>query len=193
MNLWYAALNDVTGQNRETEQAVNFQLWLKTDLKKRKRLILKLIMCICVCVLHGSTCLTLCNPMDCSSSGSSVHGIFQARILEWAAILYSIGSFQPRDWTCVSCISCIGRQIFYHYITWEVSKFDYIAYNSEQFQLCGQSQLHTLGPRTKHKRVLVAIEVATPWMREQSHADRSQIAPMQHRSVTSLIDRKLKS
>ena len=55
MNLWYAALNDVTGQNRETEQEVNFQLWLKTDLKKRKRLILKLIMCICVCVLHGST------------------------------------------------------------------------------------------------------------------------------------------
>ena len=41
---------------------------------------------LCVC---AQSCLTLCNPNDCSPSGSSVHGIFQARILEWLAILYS--------------------------------------------------------------------------------------------------------
>ena len=41
-------------------------------------------------------CLTLCDPMDCSLPGSSVHGIFQARVLEWAAISFSRGSSQPR-------------------------------------------------------------------------------------------------
>ena len=52
---------------------------------------------------------TLCDPMDCSLPGSSVHGIFQARILEWVAIPFSRGSSQPRDQTYVSCI---GKQNF---------------------------------------------------------------------------------
>ena len=39
----------------------------------------------------AQSCLTLCDPMDCSQPGSSVHGIFQARILEWVAISYSPG------------------------------------------------------------------------------------------------------
>ena len=43
--------------------------------------------------------LTLCNPMDCSSPGSSVHGIFQSRILEWVAISFSRGSSQHQDHT----------------------------------------------------------------------------------------------
>ena len=50
-------------------------------------------------------CPTLCRPMDCSLPGSSVHRIFQARILEWVAISSSKGSFQPRDQTQVSCIA----------------------------------------------------------------------------------------
>ena len=50
-------------------------------------------------------CPTLCNPMDGSLPGSEVHGIFQARILEWATISFSRGSSQPRDWTKVSCIA----------------------------------------------------------------------------------------
>ena len=57
-------------------------------------------------------CLTLFDPRDCSPPGSSVHGIFQASLLEWVAILYSSGSFQPRDPTWVSCVSCNGRWIF---------------------------------------------------------------------------------
>ena len=47
------------------------------------------------------SCLTLCDPMDCSLSGSSVHGIFQARVLEWVAISFFRGSSQPRDRTQV--------------------------------------------------------------------------------------------
>ena len=49
--------------------------------------------------------LTLCNTVDCSLSGSSNHGIFQAKVLEWIAFSFSRGSSQPRDWTRVSCIA----------------------------------------------------------------------------------------
>ena len=49
-------------------------------------------------------CLTLCDPMDCSLPGSSVHGIFQARVLEWTAISFSREPSQPRDRTWVSCV-----------------------------------------------------------------------------------------
>ena len=49
-------------------------------------------------------CPTLCDPMDCSLPGSSVHAIFQAIVLEWIAISFSRGSSRPRDWTRVSCI-----------------------------------------------------------------------------------------
>ena len=52
--------------------------------------------------------------MDYSPPGSSVHGIFQARILKWVSMSTSRGSFQPRDHTHVSYISCISRQVLYH-------------------------------------------------------------------------------
>ena len=55
--------------------------------------------CVCVCVLVAQLCLTLCDPMDCSQPGSSVHGIFQGRILGWEAIPFYRGSSQPRDRT----------------------------------------------------------------------------------------------
>ena len=60
-------------------------------------------LCVCVCFSH--LVMTLCDPMDCSLPGSSVHGILQARILEWVAIPFSRGSSGPRDWTWVSCIA----------------------------------------------------------------------------------------
>ena len=60
------------------------------------------------------SCATLCDTMDCSPPGSSVHGILQARILEWVAMPSSMVSSWPRDWTCVSYISCIGRRVLYH-------------------------------------------------------------------------------
>ena len=58
-------------------------------------------------VLVAQLCPTLCDPMDCSPSDFSDHGIFQARILEWVAISFSRGSSRPRDQTQVSCI--VGR------------------------------------------------------------------------------------
>ena len=52
------------------------------------------------------------DPMDCSPPGSSVHGIFQAKILEWVAISFSRGSSWPMDWTCVSLFSCNPGRFF---------------------------------------------------------------------------------
>ena len=52
----------------------------------------------------------LCDPMDCSLPGSPVHGVSQARILEWGVISFSRGYSRPRDGICVSCI---GRWILY--------------------------------------------------------------------------------
>ena len=60
-------------------------------------------------------CPTLCDPMDYSLPGSSVHGILQARILEWVAMLSSRGSSQPRDRTHISYILWIGKQVLYHW------------------------------------------------------------------------------
>ena len=53
-------------------------------------------------------------PTDCSPPGSSVHGIFLARTLEWVAVSFSTGSSQPRDWTRVSYVFCIAKWILYH-------------------------------------------------------------------------------
>ena len=60
---------------------------------------------VAVKVLVAQSCPTLCDPMDCIPPGSSVHGILQARIPEWVAILFSKESFQPRDRTQVSYIA----------------------------------------------------------------------------------------
>ena len=60
-----------------------------------------------MCVLFAQLCSTLCDSMDCSSPGSFVHGILQARLLEWVPILFFGGSSQPRDGTQVSCIAGI--------------------------------------------------------------------------------------
>ena len=59
--------------------------------------------------MHAQSYLTVCDSMDCSPTGTSVHGIFQARILEWVAISSSRESSQPRYLTQVSFAFCIGR------------------------------------------------------------------------------------
>ena len=76
---------------------------------------LKTTFILCTCSVAQS-CPTLCDPMDYSPQSSSVHGISQARILEWIAISYSRGSSWPRDRIQVSCTD---RRIFYHWATWE--------------------------------------------------------------------------
>ena len=65
----------------------------------------------CVCSVT-QLYLTLCNPKDCSPSGSSGHGILQARLLEWVAMPSSKGS---SCLTCASCISCTGSRVHCHW------------------------------------------------------------------------------
>ena len=70
---------------------------------------LKLPVCVCVCVLALQSWATLCNPMDHSLPVSSVHGILQARILEWISVPSSRGSSWPRDQTFLSYDLCTGK------------------------------------------------------------------------------------
>ena len=89
-----------------------------TELKIFSYIIVSLFLLIIFFLLHNhfqlpvrmwsevvQLCPTLCDPMDCSPPGSSVLGYFQARILEWVAMLSSSGSSWPRDQTQVSCIA----------------------------------------------------------------------------------------
>ena len=68
----------------------------------------------CVCPV-SQLCPTFCDPIDCSSLGSSVHGTLQERILEWVAISFSMGTSQPRYWARVSGVSWTGRIILSHF------------------------------------------------------------------------------
>ena len=92
------------------------------------------------------SCVTLRDRMDCSPPGSSVHGILQARMLEWVAISYFRESSWPRDRTFVSCIV---RWILNHYTTWEAHpyisslQFSHLVV-SDSLQLRGQQ--HTRLP-----------------------------------------------
>ena len=80
---------------------------------KRVATAITVIVLYCVCSVTQS-CPTLYNPMDCSSPGSSVHGIFQARMLEWAPISSSRGTSWPRDQTwsgtrvCCQLVFCMN-------------------------------------------------------------------------------------
>ena len=71
------------------------------------------------------SCPALCDPMDCSPPDSSVHGILQARLLEWVAMPSSRGSSRLRDQTCVSHVSCAGRWVlsFILFLTMETLLF----------------------------------------------------------------------
>ena len=71
------------------------------------------------CCLVTKSCPILCDPIDCSPLDSSVHGISEANILEQVSVSFFRGSSWTRDRTLVFCVSWIGRQILYHWATWE--------------------------------------------------------------------------
>ena len=96
--------------------------------------------------------------MDCSLLGFSLHGIFQARILEWVAISSSAGSSQPRDWTHISCISCIGRWILYHCATREAPLNSYCCflYSSSQFWVSHWQDF---------SGIVLTVDLTTSWLK----------------------------
>ena len=90
-----------------------------------------------MCVLAAQSCPTLCNAMDFSQPGSSVHGIFQARILEWVAIPFSRASSQPRDRAQVSYI--VGR----FFTIWATRAIK--TKNKRCWRGCGEMETYAVG------------------------------------------------
>ena len=127
--------------------------------------LLSLSIYICVCVLVSQSCPTLCDPMDCSLPGSSVHGIFRARILEWVAISFSKGSSLPKDRTQVSCTA---SRFFTIWATREAHGTRYfLPYYVSHFQMGKQ--------RLKEKIVRGKLQ---GWEQTQVH-----LGPVFHRSA----------
>ena len=81
----------------------------------------------------AQSCLTLCDPMDCSLPGSSIHGIFQARVLEWGAIAFSMTNLdsilKSRDITLPTKVHLVKAMVFpvvmYGYESWTIKKAEY--------------------------------------------------------------------
>ena len=83
----------------------------------------KKLFSLLACLLSfAQSCPTLWDPRNCNPPGSSVHGILQAGILEWVAISSSKESSQLRDWTNVSCVSCITGRLLTLWAIWEPYK-----------------------------------------------------------------------
>ena len=94
----------------QTKNIKTSYFWLKSH---QLRMITMIILPSCVHAYSLQLCPTLWDPMDCSLPGSSIHGILQARILEWVAMPSSRGSSQPRVETMSLLVSCIGRHVLY--------------------------------------------------------------------------------
>ena len=115
--------------------------------------------CVVVVLFLTKSCLTLCSPMDSSPPGSSVHGTSQARIPEWVVISFFRGSSQPRDVACISCISCIGRQIFYHWATRKHQNCQriYFYWLKPQFVVICYGSSRIYGHFYHHKKIWTAL------------------------------------
>ena len=68
---------------------------------------------VCLCAKSLQLCPTLFDPVECNLPGSSLHGVLQARLLEWVATPFFRGSSPPRDRTHVSYVSHVGRRVLY--------------------------------------------------------------------------------
>ena len=107
--------------------------------------------------LSQHSCPTPCDPRDYNLPDSSVHGIFQARMLGWVAISSSRGSFQHRNRIQVSCIFFIGSGFTWvdsHWVTWEVHIHTYI-------YICINTYIHTFMHACIHTYIYVCINSRT--------------------------------
>ena len=102
--IWKLVTSNSTYDPNSHVCRASWALQSASDASKTERTLCKTHF-MCVCVLVAQLCSTLCDPMDCNLRGSSVHGILQARTLEWTAIPFSRGSSWPRDQTQASCIA----------------------------------------------------------------------------------------
>ena len=106
MKVWYSPLS--TRAYKHCMELASYRLYFGGSFTAGS------IQMSCVCAKSLQSCLTLCTPLGCRPSGSSVHGILKARIMNWVAIPFSRVSSQPKDQTRGSYVSCIGRRVLYH-------------------------------------------------------------------------------
>ena len=141
---------------------------------------------LCCYCLAAKSCLTLSNPMDCSPPGSSVHGISQARTLEWVAISFSGESSQPRDWTGASYVSGIDRWVLSHWVTREspclgcYNEIPYIGWFIDKRKLfLIVWRLGSLRSRQEHGHILVRVLFlvhSQPLFIVSSHGRRGRVS-----------------
>ena len=106
------------------------------------------------------SCSTLCDSMDCSPPGSSIHGIFQARVLEWAAISFSRGSSQTRDWAQASCTAGFTvwatrealKSFNPHDHLWNGLNYSHVRMSTLRHKGVGQLCSFTQGGKTRAKK-----------------------------------------
>ena len=136
---------------------------LETSLRQFPRAHFNLVL-----VLATLSCTTLCDPMDCSLPGSSIHGILQARILEWVSMSFSRGPSRFRTPTRISCISCMGRQILYHWATSEASH-----HFMESLQ-AAWGCLHTLGLSPGWNMMFMVVLARTAFLHNEAMKENTQ-------------------
>ena len=157
-----------------------WRIWSKKDHGKNN-LIVKLWenACIPLPMLHAQSlqsCPTLCNPMDCSSPGSSVHRILQLRIQEWVTMPSSRGSSWPRDQPHLSYVSCIVMWVLYHYCHLGSPYHFPSASNFQRFQYlikvpneCWMTKLfHMSSQHTSHSIIFFSLSITSWAMRERA-------------------------
>ena len=124
--------------------------------------------------------------MDCSPPGSSIQGIFHARILKWVAVSFSRGSSPPRDQTCISSVvSCFGRRILYHWATWEVCIYTcmYVLGSLHRQPSTNGTSLSPLAPVIFVLKTFVTSRVS----RGLSHAQTRRLSFHQAASTNGLL------
>ena len=114
--------------------------WLSTEF---------VCVCVCVCV-HArakslQSCATLCNPMGCRRPGSSVHGVFQASILEWVALPSSRGSSNPGIEPAAHLFPVLAGGFFTSSATWEALSTEYIRIMKKNFISLDTSLIYNFG------------------------------------------------
>ena len=130
------------------------------------------------------SCPVLCHPMDCSLSGSPVHGILWARIVEWVAKSYSRGYYLPRDQTCNSFVSCIGRQLLYYYCHLDSVQFSSVG--QLYLTLCDPMDCSTPGFTAHHQLSELAQTHAIESVMPSNHSPNSTGGLTPFRPLSSL-------
>ena len=135
----------------ETQKTLNSQSNLEKEKQSQKNPAPWFQTILCVCVSVTQLCSTLCDPMDCNPPGSSVHGILQARILEWVAIPFSRGSSWPRDHTILHSYKVI-KTVWYCHRTRNIDQWNRTENPEINSHSCSQSTIDKGGKNIQWRK-----------------------------------------